>query len=290
MIISIDHEKCVKCGACAAVCPAIVIEKSGDGSVEFKHADSCIRCYHCVAVCPSSAVECDEFSLEEFKKIPATKPPSAASVRNLLLSRRSVREFKDKEVPREILEELVALAACAPTGHNDRAVNFSVVTDKKTIDKIDARIFKMFDSLAKVVDAPMALAIIKTIGGEKTATSLGNLSDNLGRFKEAEGARGKMVFRGAPVLVVAHTGPGATTGRDDSLIALTHMMIAANAHGLGATWIGFLVGAAKIDPTIKGKLGVPMKNTIHAAMILGWPKHKYKRFIPRKVAGVKWID
>lgn len=287
-MITIDNEKCARCGTCEQVCPTLVISKI-DNDMVFAYENSCISCYHCVAVCPVGAVQCDEFPLDDFKKIPATKPPSAASIRNLLLSRRSVREFKNKEVSRELLEKLIEIASCSPTGSNEQRVSLSIITDKNVLDSIDARVYKTFDSIAKVADTGIARYLVRTVAGEEAAEDMTAMVGNLKRIGEAEGNRGKILYRGAPVLVVAHCGSDAPMGHDDCVIALANMTVAANSHGLGATWIGFLVAAAKIDPLIKKKLGVPLKNTIHSAIILGWPKYKYKRFIPRETVPVKWI-
>lgn len=287
-MITIDNEKCTMCGSCEQVCPTLVINKA-DKKMVYAHEISCIDCYHCVAVCPVGAIECDEFSLDEFKKIPATKPPSPASIRNLLLGRRSVREFKNKEVSRELLEKLVEIASCSPTGSNEQSVNLSIITDKKVLDAVDARVYRSFDSIAKVADTGIARYLVRTVAGEDTAADMNAMIGNMKRVGEAEGSRSKILYRGAPVLVVAHCGSDAPMGHDDCVIALANMTVAANSHGLGATWIGFLVMAGKIDPLIKKKIGIPMKNTIHAALILGWPKYKYKRFIPRETVPVKWI-
>jgi hypothetical protein len=67
-------------------------------------------------------------------------------------------------------------------------------------------------------------------------------------------------------------------------------MFAGEAHGLGATWLGLLVAASMLDPAIKKMLGIPMSHFLNAAMILGWPRYKYKRIVPRKSVSVKWIE
>ena len=114
--------------------------------------------------------------------------------------------------------------------------------------------------------------------------------EDIKRYRHAEAPAKYHIFRGAPALMVAHAAPAAVNGKDDCVIALTHVMFDAMAHGLGATWMGYLAAAAMVAPTLKKPLGVPMKNLIHAAIILGWPKYRYKHFIPRKTARVNWIE
>lgn len=288
-MITIDHEKCTLCGRCAAVCPAMVMERSG-GRMEYAHKNVCILCYHCVAVCPEGAVSCEEFGLDAFRAIDRLKPATPAAARSLMLRRRSVREFKNKEVPRKLLEELAEAAAHAPTGHNAQSVQLSIISDTKVINKVDRRITKTFCSIVEFLDNPVAEGVIKAVGGRGGAEKFDGARGLVQRFETAGAPRNMQVFRGAPAVIIAHTPPGAAgSPPHDCTIALCHAMLLANAHGLGATWIGFIVSATRIDPTLKRPLGVPLRNTIHAAMILGWPKYTYKRMIPRKELKTTWI-
>jgi len=50
--------------------------------------------------------------------------------------RRSVRKYKDKEIPKEILEELIDCARLAPSARNDQPWEFIVVTEKETLQKL----------------------------------------------------------------------------------------------------------------------------------------------------------
>jgi nitroreductase/NAD-dependent dihydropyrimidine dehydrogenase PreA subunit len=287
-MVTIDNEKCTMCGKCAAVCPAVVIEEK-DGRMECVYSDSCISCWHCVAVCPSDAVSCDEFPLEAFEIIPKTKTPDYGAVRELLTRRRSVREFKDKEIPRETLEELIRVAAQSPTGHNAQSVKLTVVTNRELIDSLDTRILKNFNRMGGLLSNKAAKGLIRAFAGKGMAEDAASMKTTTARFLALEGHGRLHIFRGAPVLIVAHAGPDALTGKDDCVAALANLSVAANTMGLGATWIGYLVGAAMLDHSLKKPLGIPAKNMLHSAIILGWPRYQYRRTIPRKAAEVKWI-
>ena len=51
-------------------------------------------------------------------------------------NRRSIRNYIDKEIPREILKDLINCGRLAPTGYNRQPWKFVVVTDKKLKEKI----------------------------------------------------------------------------------------------------------------------------------------------------------
>ena len=53
-----------------------------------------------------------------------------------LVERRSVRKFTDKQIPKEILEQIIEAGLYAPTGKNMRNTLFLVVTDKELRDRI----------------------------------------------------------------------------------------------------------------------------------------------------------
>lgn len=54
--ISIDEEKCKKCGKCLRLCPVCHLEKASDGSITGNPEKACIHCFNCVLGCPEQAV------------------------------------------------------------------------------------------------------------------------------------------------------------------------------------------------------------------------------------------
>ena len=70
-----------------------------------------------------------------------------------ILSRRSVRKFKDTPVEREIIEKLLEAADAAPSACNKRPVKFYAVTNKEKLEEISAsgRFTKMKAPLVIVV-------------------------------------------------------------------------------------------------------------------------------------------
>src|SRR5512138_3340990 len=55
----------------------------------------------------------------------------ATSFREEMLRRRTVRQFSDRPVPREIIEECLLVAGSAPSGANMQPWHFVVVRDPK---------------------------------------------------------------------------------------------------------------------------------------------------------------
>ena len=75
---------------------------------------------------------------------------------DLLLSRRSIREFKDEEVPQETLDKILDVSRYSPTSRNSQSYYFKFVRKKKLL----ARLAEVRgESSAPIGRAPMAVVV-----------------------------------------------------------------------------------------------------------------------------------
>ncbi len=74
----------------------------------------------------------------------------------LLLTRRSIRKFKEIEVSQKILDKVFELCRFAPTSMNTQSYYFKIVKDKKVIEKLAGVRGK---SSSPIGNAPLAVAI-----------------------------------------------------------------------------------------------------------------------------------
>ena len=133
----IDPELCTNCALCVVICPAAILSRDESKKIFFRsdRVDICIKCGHCMAMCESSAISIEGLSYEtNFRPIPESIW-NEADFYNFLLARRSVRVFKDKPVPIELLQKIVDAIATAPFGVHPDNVEITVVSDKKVIEK-----------------------------------------------------------------------------------------------------------------------------------------------------------
>jgi iodotyrosine deiodinase len=75
-------------------------------------------------------------SLEFTPRSEAEALSRARDFRALMKSRRTVRDFSDKQVPRAIIEDAVMTAAGAPSGANQQPWTFACISDAATKSKI----------------------------------------------------------------------------------------------------------------------------------------------------------
>jgi len=270
---TVDPEKCIKDGICASVCPTRVIRMEspqGVPSPAEDFEDNCLACGHCVAVCPTAAFSLDWLSPEECPPIIDELVLIPDQVEQLLRSRRSIREYKDKSVERYKLEKLLEIACYAPSAKNTQPWHWTVVEDAKEVRRLAAMVIDWMRSVTK--DTPR---IAKSRGFPRVISAWD------------EGV--ERICRGAPHVIVAHGDKKYGFGAEDCALALSYVELFAPALGLGACWGGYLYSAANAYPPLFEALGLPAEHRAYGAMMVGYPKFKYRRLPLRYPPRVKWI-
>lgn len=274
---------CIGCKACVDVCPARVFV--GADGVRAARPGGCILCGHCVAVCPVDAVEHGGFDGQEFPPIPADARPDVDALVGFLRSRRSVREFRQKEVPREVLERLLDVARYAPTASNAQDVRFLVITDRQRMMALSRRITRWLPVLEKLARLPGVLAWASRAWGRKRLE--GYLASVEG-FRETIRTGGDPIFYSAPALIITHAHKKNAFGIENSAYATYHVVLAAHAMGLGTCMIGFLTTASRYDPVVRRLAGIPKGHRMTTALVVGYPVHRYRCLVPRRQPRVAW--
>ncbi|MBP1726936.1 MAG: nitroreductase [Deltaproteobacteria bacterium] len=260
-LIEVEQEKCKRDGICATICPLELILQEGEGFPEpTGDADElCISCGHCVAVCPTGALSLSGLPVRDCLPMQDDLRVSAEAVEQFLKVRRSVRVFKEEPVAREVLERVIDSTRWAPSAINIQPVRWLVIerpVDVRTLAGLIA------EWMRKETLAPRYIAAWD---------------------------RGKdVVLRGAPHLVAACGPTENFWGPVDCAIAVTYLELAAQAHGLGTCWSGLLTRAATSYAPIAEFLGLKEDQRINGALMIGYPKYRYRRIPMRNRAMVTW--
>ncbi len=263
--LAVDPDKCDSCTLCALECPERIIKIMDSGALPVTidgAEDVCIKCGHCVAVCPLGAISIPTMKPQDCIPIRRALLPSSEQVEHFLKSRRSIRVYKQQEVPRDLLAKLIDIASYSASAHNWQPLYWLVIENPKEVKR-----------LAKLVADLMRVAIKETP----------DLADLLHLHKVvADWDQGEdVITRGAPHLIIAHAPAGDPSAAVDASIALTYLELAAYSLGLGACWSGYLQVAITFYPHVMEALQLPEGHTGLGTMMIGYPKHRFSR-IPLK--------
>ena len=293
----IDKKLCTACGTCQAICPMKIFRSNGKGSPQIidEVKRLCITCGQCMAVCPSKAIFVKGFSYEkDFIALPE-KISDAEGFAGLLATRRSVRAFEDRPVPREMLEEIISHISLAPIGAPPHRVEITVVEKRETIEKALALMTSNTKVMTMVLSNRVALAMARfamkrTMTLEEFNTSYHYLLPRMKALMPYSEASGEdFVTWGAPALLLFHADRGAECHTENIYIDLAYGILSAHAMGLGAAPIGVVPRSIRMMPKMKKIFEIPEGNDVLASMIVGYPKYTYQRTIKREMAAVRWV-
>ena len=285
----IDSDLCTGCGLCVQVCPSGTISmKSGKAVVT---GNSSLNCGHCEAVCPVGAVCVRNLGSKypHFRSFESNEkwiPYGRFDINRLvglIRSRRSCRNYLEKEVDRNILEDLVNIGICAPSGTNSQKWTFTILPDRRAVISAGEMIGAFFKKLNRLAEKNYLRKILKLLGKPTLDNYYREYFETVREALDQYESGGKdRLFHGASAVIIVGAEPGASCSAEDALLASQNILLGAHALGLGTCLIGFAVEAMKNDRSIQKALGIPKEESIHAVIALGYPKEHYQRPCKRK--------
>lgn len=183
-----------------------------------------------------------------------------------IYQRRSVRNYSDKEVPGEIIREIIRAGTYAPSAVNKQPWRFVVVKNRQLIDEYDDRARKAFLAEFKDTKNPDLIRYVQHLSKPTT----------------------RILYR-APVFILVFASPDVID-ENDCALAAENMMLAAHSLGLGSCWIGLAAGLGN-NKEFLNEVGVPEGHKLIAPLIFGYPAKENQK-APARNADVilKWID
>lgn len=252
--VLIDPSKCIGCGLCAKTCVAHNIE------LENKKAKTilkdCLMCGQCTAVCPGKAVTISGYDAEEIKEKMKTGL-NPQEVLDVIRFRRSIRQFKEKNIPYEVVNQILEAGRYTHTAKNMQDVSF-VVLDKEK-DKIERLAVSLFKKYKPFADIFSPIARHYTIDSH-------------------------FFFFKAPIVIVV-----LSKNKTNGILAAQNMEYVAEANGLGVLFSGYFTMAANTSFKIKKALKIPKRKHAAMTLVLGYPDVRFLRTVQREPLDVKFL-
>lgn len=257
--ITVNQERCIHCGLCLKDCIAKALEFDSGGFPHYADggAERCLECQHCMAICPAAALSFGGVDPDELEP---TSYGSDEELLKIILSRRSVRLFKNESVPPEKIEKISALLSYPPTGVNIDSLHFSIVSTKEKMNEI------------------------VEMARERIMTSTED-SPIIARAREYYQLGEDLVFRTATAMaaVAVDTEKVAPSCKNaDPIIALSYLELYAHTLGLGAVWCGLATVLFNLFPDLCDAIKIPEGFELNYIVLLGVPDVKYARVVRRE--------
>jgi nitroreductase/Pyruvate/2-oxoacid:ferredoxin oxidoreductase delta subunit len=251
-ILGIDLEKCTNCIECVKDCPSINFSVNDKTKQIIFESSGCILCGHCIAVCPEDAILHEDMKDEVLNYKEGEDPSQLISYNafhQFLRGKRSVRQYKQKNVPDGVIQKVIDSMRYAPTGANMRMVKCVIISNEEKIKNLSQLIASAHES-----------------------------DEIRERFNIMLEKGVDPIFYNAPhVLIFYSKNPWDFINVS---IIMTYGMLSAYTLGLGSCWIGFAQGVLLDNHEIRRKT-TGIETYVLGVMTLGYPAVEYHRSPPR---------
>ncbi|MFX1506875.1 MAG: nitroreductase family protein, partial [Promethearchaeota archaeon] len=215
----------------------------------------------------------------QFLKVPTIHESNPQELYSLFQTRRSIRNFKEKGIPREIVEHLISEARYAPTASNSQNVEYLILKNQ-AIPPFVTDVRNFYANVLKIFESSQS----------EDLTTLRRIRKWNYWLSEAE--KGKdTLFYDPPIIIVVYAPMDDSFAPLNVGFAVAYLMLAAHVNGLGTVNIGYAVEAIRRRPKIAEELGISMdRYGVFAVLSMGYPRYEYSRIPIRNPVSITWSD
>lgn len=288
--VRIDHSRCKACGLCAGVCGMTLYMVGGKVCIDQSRLFGCIGCAHCMTVCPEGCITVEGRTLSEADVLqlpPAQERASYESMYALLVARRSMRKYLEREVETEKVAKIIEAATTAPMGLPPSDVSVLVLNSREKVREFS---FDFIDYIAAkrwMFSAPMLFLLRPFIGKEAVEMMRDFVQPFVDFAVEGKRQGEDYILYNAPLAMLFQASPYADPA--DAHIAATYAMLAGEALGLGTCLIGAVAPFLKYASELKKKYNVQANMRGGLVVLFGYPAANHVRGIRRTFANVDYI-
>ncbi|MEM3486372.1 MAG: nitroreductase family protein [Candidatus Methanomethyliaceae archaeon] len=194
----------------------------------------------------------------------------------VILTRRSVRLYKDKQVPEELVKRILEAGRFAPSAGNFQPWKFVVVRDPKILTFLEESTIGACQKIVEMLGASKPSQPVHPFPASATREIA---KRNFG------------VLHGAPTAILIFKDVRGLHSPDlDCGIAGQNMVIAATSLGLGTCWVNFLHVAFAFVPEVKEFFDIEYPFEFLTSIVVGYPKGDPFGMVDRETHAVEWYE
>ena len=181
------------------------------------------------------------------------------NTKEVILSRRSCRKYKTKDVPKEIMDDIVLAGRSAPTGLNRQAIKFYVIHNN--VEKVKSIGLKVYENRIKI----------------------GKRGGWMDEIREKIGISDPILYE-APCIIalVGDKNPyGIQSYMCDAGIACQNIINMATYYGLGTVPVG-IANFLNQEAVLEGIGADKNKEDLLLVISIGYPDDNWKNFVQPK--------
>jgi nitroreductase len=218
-------------------------------------------------------------------------------VEELFLRRRSIRQFKKKQVPEHIIKRILEVGRFAPSQGNCQPWKFVVVRDAQMIAEMEAFCVEQCKMVSGPTDymahekGTFARWIRKTFVEIFAKFRPNNMHPIPLSVTKLIAAGRFRVFHEAPTVIFPMMDTRGIGHPEIDLGCVgTNLVMAAHSHGLGTCWVG-LASFMNKHKEWRERLGIDDHHEILEAISVGYPKGLSMQNYPsRELHEIVWIE
>lgn len=212
---------------------------------------------------------------------------AVADLMNLMSTMRAMRRLDDRPVARDLLRKLIEAASWAPFGGNEQRYRFVIVTDKSQLERLAVPWAKAMEFHLKALRLPMWAEESQRF--ERVRAAMVYQRDNFSRVpalvvvcREPVRFWGRLIHKPLRTFrTLSALGPmdsvrvtcnlrnwSRRAGSASVYPAVQNLLLAARAHGLGAT---LTTWHSAFEQDFKSVLAIPRGVDIYALVPIGYP-------------------
>ncbi|MBC8060290.1 MAG: nitroreductase family protein [Clostridiaceae bacterium] len=179
-----------------------------------------------------------------------------------ILTRRSIRGYKEEQISNTDLEIIIEAAKYAPSGGNSQSWNFTVLQNKDKLEELNNLIREAFQNM--LVDDD-------TYSSKKS----GKVAARNNEYN---------FYYHAPTLIIVSNDRKYSNAMADSAVALENIFLASHSIGLGSCWINQIAWFCD-EPKIRKLLnacGIPENYVVCGAAAVGYSSMNEIKHTSRK--------